>query len=161
MKSRVWTFRPGCQLSALLRARRPQNPGSPRPQCSPLAPPSPAPRPPNPFPVTRSLRFPSIVAHHFAFIFLLALTESGSRRCAASLRSFPARFQTRVSPLYFCFCLPRLFPPPSSYSSAPCSFVFIPSLQPFRTTVSCSKLVPAIRWPSLFAAGLRRTTRSV
>ena len=122
--------------------------------------PAPYPRPPDPNPQCRPL-------------FLLALAESGSRRCAASLRS-PTQ---STSPSVVISCtfsklefvsllstlivfLPRLFPPPSSYSSPP-SVLFlslIPSLQSFRTTVSCSKLAPAVRWPSLFAAGPRRTT---
>ena len=113
---------------------------SPRP-----SPPGP-PLPPVPS-LTRSLRFPSIVASAFPpflFFFLLALAESFSRRCAASLRtstqntgpfvSFPARFQTRVpEPAFHFNCFLA-----SSLSSAvsPPSLLFlvshpIPSVFPY------------------------------
>ena len=61
---------------------------------------------------------------------------------------FPSLLSTSID-----FLL-RLFRPPSSFSSPPSLLVFcLSSRQSFRTTVSCSKLAPAVRWPSLFAAG--------
>ena len=104
-------------------------------------------------------RFSAILA----LFLLLALAESGSRRCAASLRSSTQSTSTFVFISEFLSLLftltallPCLFPPLSSFSSP-----LITSLQSFRTTASCSKLAPAVRWPCLFAAGPRRTKRSV
>ena len=113
------------------------------------------PRSPNSRPPTLSPArppFPSLSLHCSCLHWLRAAAvdalQARSPRHKAQAQ-FPARFQTRVSEPAFhfnCFFA-------SSLSSAvrfflaPFSFVFclIPSLQSFRTKVSCSKLAPAVR----------------
>ena len=135
------------------------------------------PRPSVPSP-TRSLRFPSNVASALPPFLLFFLACTGRER-QPSMRCKPRVLHTKHRPICFHFLpvfrfeflsllstliavLPRIFPPPSSFSSPPfllfCFLSLIPSLQSFRATVRCSKLSPAVRWPWAEADDAKRLT---
>ena len=119
-----------------------------------LSPPCPAPPPlrpprPNPLPHPPGCKPKVLDTKHRPICFhLLPVCKLEFLSLLSTLIVFFAssRFSTAqlfLAPLSFCF------------------LTLLPPLQSFRATVSCSKLAPAVRWPSLFAVRPRRTTRSV
>ena len=137
--------------------------------------PSPAPPPPHPPPACSfpqpfeslslhcCFRFSAILAFHSCLHWLRAAAVDALQAfvfisCPFAKLEFLSLLSTLI--VFFCvvaFLHRPVFPRPFIF----CFLSLLPSLQSFRTTVSCSKLAPAVRWPSLFAVGPRRTTRSV
>ena len=151
-----WSEAPFHPLPARLRSVSGPPPPHPPPACS-------FPQPFESLSLHCCFRFSAILAFHSCLHWLRAAAVDALQAfvfisCPFAKLEFLSLLSTLI--VFFCvvaFLHRPVFPRPFIF----CFLSLLPSLQSFRTTVSCSKLAPAVRWPSLFAVGPRRTTRSV